>query len=230
MIPRAEILCLVMAHGAAAACVERHLPLWQRAAGEVVVFSPWDDPLLPRDGTVVTHHHGISSRYGEENNHRTREALRYALCRSKSLTLLCEYDAVVWDQIPEAARPPAGGLSAARFTEPREWAGIRFAGSQYLHFPILIDRAALRPLVTQLDRLAPDAEGGYADRLIGFAAGLARLPVNDLLAKGLSFTRDTIEGGAVGRCRAAVAAGARFSHGIKTARTLDRILEVTPWK
>jgi hypothetical protein len=226
MIEPASILCIVLAHGAASDCVARHLPFWRQAAAEVIIFSPWDDPVVA--GPEVTSHlHGCSSRYGSQNNVRVREALRFAAHRASPLTMLVEYDALTWGPIPEAARPPVGGLSGARFTEPREWAGTRFEGSQYFHFPILLDRAALAPLVAQMDALPVGAEGGYSDRYIGLAAERAGLPYVDLFAHGLAFTRDTIAGRAAERCAAAVAAGVVFSHGIKTRETLNLIRRAT---
>jgi hypothetical protein len=227
MIPRADILCLVLGHGSVAATIERHLPLWSAVAGEVVVCSPWNDRYTPRSEDVQALHHGISSRYGAENNHRVREALRFAMMRGKPYTLVCEYDAVVWPtgELPEEARPPVGGLAGARFTEPLEWAGVRFAGSQYFHFPLLLDRGALPWLVGTMDRLAPDAEGGYSDRYIGYAAELAKLPYVDFFERGLAYTKDTIEAKHARHCRAAIEAGARFSHGIKDRDILWRIMD-----
>lgn len=229
MILREAITCIVLAHGGAADCVARHMPLWQKAAAEVVVFSPQDDPLPP-GGLWSSLHFGFSSRYGAANNARVLAALRFAQCCPTPLTLLCEYDAVTWGPIPEAARPPIGGLSGARFTEPREHAGIRFEGSQYFHFPMLIDSAGVDTLVDEIGRLPADAEGGYADRVIGLAAERGRMPYVDLFSLGLAFTRDSIDGRKIELCRKAVGLGARFSHGIKTAEALNRIMEVSPWK
>lgn len=225
---REATLLIVLAHTAAGDCVKRHLPLWQRVASRIEFVVPADSALPWREATE--RRIGSNSKYGEQNNLRVREALRYAESTGYAHVILTEYDAVIWGPITEKAFPPAGGLSGARFTEPTEWAGIHFQGSQYFHFPIIFDRAALSPLVEQMDRLPMDSEGGYADRYIGLAAELAGIPHNDLFSHGLAFSRDTIDGRRIELCRTAVHNGARFSHGIKTAEAFNRIKEVSPWK
>lgn len=225
---RETTLCLVLAHTAVAATVERHRPLWNHAAQQIILVTPVD-AVLPRDGCYHLTR-GWNSKYGVQNNLRVRDALRLASQLGFAHVILTEYDAVIWGPIPPAAIPPAGGLSAARFTEPAEWGGITFKGTQYFHFPIIFDRAALAPIVAAMDALPADAEGGYADRYIGLAAERAGLPYKDLFAHGLAFSRDTIEGRKIELCRRAVAAGARFSHGIKSAEAFNRIMEVAPWK
>lgn len=224
----ATTLCIVLAHTAASDCVIRHRPLWERAADRVVYVVPNDAPLPWYEPNEIRI--GWNSKYGAENNIRVCEALRFAAEQDVSHVILTEYDAVIWGPIPTSAIPPAGGLSAARFTEPKTWAGINFVGDQYFHFPIIFDRAALRPLVAQMDALPIDAEAGYADRYIGLAAQLARIPHKDLFTERLAFTRDTIDGRKIELCRAAVQGGVRFSHGIKSAEAFYRIVEVAPWR
>ncbi len=236
MIPRADILCIVLAHGGVSATVGRHAPHWSAVAGEVVVFSPWDDPL-PGDwpgqtlagqqaGTGLRYlPHGISSRYGADNNHRVREAIRYAHCRARPLTLLCEYDALVLGAgVPDAARPPAGGIAGAAYDEPAEWGGVRFSAPRYYHYPLLMDRAAVAALLAALDVMPPDAEGGYSDRTLAAAIVSAKLPALDLRAAGLAWSKDTIEPRHLPRARRAAAQGARFFHGVKHGVILEALL------
>lgn len=235
-LDKSQVLGVVLAHGDAAPSVRRHLPLWQKVCGEILVVVPEDQCFDLGDGVPVVETVPNGGKYSTETNRRAANALRIAQGAAKEipLVMLLEWDSLVWGPIPLHAVPEWGSMAATKFpAEPRSPIHPRtFAGSFYLHFPHLYTRLALDLVLGTIDQNIPlDAEHGYTDRFLGLAVEKAGVPVLDWRAKGLSFSWENISAHPerVAACRQAVQRGALFSHGIKDEASLRQILPVSAW-
>lgn len=215
-------LALVLAHGKAADVVLRHAPVWRNHAREVVLFSPVDDPLpASRNHFSV----GKSKAYSADTNQRCREALRFAAYTSFKYVLLFEYDSLIFGDIPVKYLPPAGGVSAPVFHEPKP--GEKFQGRFYLHFPQLYTREAVRKVVEAMDALPLDAEHGFTDRYVGLAVERSGVPILDLNPTGFVCTHNEIDDPKLPDVLAKYRAGARWSHGVKTEKVFKALTEAS---
>lgn len=210
-------LALIQAHHGVEATVSRHLPFWEASYDRVVFVTTKGSALkLP----VEQIERGAGGHHGDELADRVVEMLEWALSQSWSMFGLFEYDAF---HLAHMA-PPLKGMSAIRYKQdnPTYWEGAFF-----LHYPHLYSREALAAIVPQLKaiRARGEVDTRYSDRFIGRAAELAGIPVQDLKAEKLGFSRDTITTADVPEMEKAVRKGAVAIHGVKTEDILAEILK-----
>lgn len=220
-----NLLVIVLAHGKVADVVKRHLPVWEAHGGPVVFFTPVDDPLPEWPG-LIQYSRGKSKAYSADTNLRCKAAFSFAAMSRARFVLVCEYDSVVFNDVPEKYIPVA--------TNPRSTAGIvaaskfnntdpKFKGNFYLHFPQLYSMIGVQAMCGAMDGLPIDSEHGFTDRYIGLAAERAGLELLDLNPTGFVYTQNEIDTAKLPEALAAYAKGARWSHGIKTAEVFQAL-------
>ena len=212
-----ETIAIVLAHGKAVDVCRRHLPVWQNLAAEVVFFSPVDDPLPPGDRSYSI---GKSKAYSADTNLRCREALRFASLTRFEYVLLCEYDSLVFGDIPAKYYPDWNGVTAPAFPN----SDPKFIGKRYLHFPQLYSRDAAQAVVSAMDAMPLDSEHGFTDRYVGLAVERAScITLFNLIETPYVYTQNEIDDPKLPQALAAYKNGARWSHGIKTRKVFEAL-------
>lgn len=228
----ADTCMIVMAHGAAKDAVHRHLPYWRKVAAHIAFFVPLGETIDPPEDCLEFAMVPNGGKYSPETNERTQLALGYGARQTLApWVLFMEYDAMVWGPIPEIALPPPRWIAGSVF-KASELDGKRFSSRYYLHTPNILTPDSCGRLLAEMELLPMDAEGGYNDRYMGYAAEWAQLSLYDWHSYGLSFSRESISFDNIDTINAAVAAlqaGALFSHGIKTERALNHLLPYSGW-
>jgi len=100
-----------------------------------------------------------------------------------------------------------------------------FRGKFYIHSPIIFGPRAIQMVLTAMDHLPPDAERGFGDRYFGLAIEMAKIPVTDGHAHGLSYSQNHIEPKHIPEAIHAIKNGACFTHGVKDAPTLAKLAQ-----
>jgi hypothetical protein len=209
-------LALIQAHHGVEDTICRHLPTWVRSADRVVFVTTEQTPLKLG---VEQIRRGSGSHHGKELAERLIEMFVWSLGEVWDRFQLLEYDAFSLAR----AKVPDGGMAATVFpqNQPGAW-----AGKSYFHYPHFYSRTAVEKLLPHLidvyERGEPDM--AFSDRHIGRAAELAGIPVRDLRAEGLGFSRNTVKEKHWPALDSAVRSGARFFHGIKDVDTFRRII------
>lgn len=213
-----DTLAIVLAHGKIAEACRRHEPVWRRHCGDLFYFTPVDDPLPAgfRQYSV-----GKSGSYVPDTSLRCREALRFATLTGYKYVLLIEWDSLIFADIPTKLLPFAGGVSAPLFTESEP--GKKFKGKFYLHFPQLFTRSGAKAVVAAMDGMPLESEFGFTDRYVGYAVEQSGIPVLDLNPTGFACTHNEIDAAKLPEVLKQYAAGARWSHGIKSKETFQAL-------
>jgi len=219
-----NLIVIVLAHGKVADVVKRHLPVWQQWSAPVIFFTPTDDPL-PESLGLEQYSRGKSKAYSADTNIRCRAALQYAAKTRAHYVLLCEYDSLVFGNIPHQHIPyPTDRSSRNAVAAPMfHNADSKFRGKTYLHFPQLYSMTAVQAVVAEMESMPADAEHGFTDRYVGLAVERAHTQVIDLNPTGFVYTQNEIDKAKLPEALAAYAKGARWSHGIKSAEVFSAL-------
>jgi hypothetical protein len=217
---------MVLAHGGVTETVQRHLPVWMKIHDRTIICSPADDPVrLPQEWNFVNGH---SSRYAAVTNERTLQAMLLACELRPNWLTFCEYDALLWrwptaliESTVERLPPGTAFVAGSQFTNHDP----KFKGKTYLHTPIIFNPAAMIRVTTAMVSLPRNAEHGFGDRYFGLAVELAGVRVLNGHEHGLSFSQNHIQREHWAEAERTIRAGACFSHGIKDAETLDRLMK-----
>lgn len=207
---------IILAHGAASDCVERHIPNWQAAFSEIIIISPYDDPV---PGSCMI---GDSCRTGRGIMERILFAAVMA-SRFKAAAIL-EYDALIFQRLEEWDIVPGEMLCSVRFLNDDD----QFSAETYSHCPWVATGEDWWRIVGT----GADAQGGNPDRWLAQACELSGVKQLGTI-ESYSTDRDWPEE----RILEAIEAkrsGATFIHGVKSEEVLQRIMqaktELTPAK
>ncbi len=219
-----NLIVVVLAHGKVADVVKRHLPVWKQWSAPVIFFTPIDDPL-PEDMGLEQYSRGKSKAYSADTNIRCRAALQFAAKTRAHYVLLCEYDSLVFGDIPHNCIPyPIDAQSRNAVAAPMFHNGDpKFKGKTYLHFPQLYSMTGVQAVVAEMESIPADAEHGFTDRYVGLAVEQARTQVIDLNPTGFVYTQNEIDAKKLPEALEAYKKGARWSHGIKTAEVFSAL-------
>lgn len=213
------ILALVMAHSEARAAVVRHLPIWRRFADRVVITTPHDSELYIDGIEQVTI--GQKSHHGEVSAGRISLTLRWALTQEWDVLQLHEYDSLCLAPGPVVHQ---NEIAALRYKQNKPW---KYRGEFYLHYPHFYSRHAAQSMLALIPKVRqPDR--WMSDRLLGVAAKMAHVSVNNLRANGTGWSKNTIEAAHYPQMIERIKAGARYIHGIKTEECLNLALGALP--
>jgi hypothetical protein len=237
-LDREQVAGVVLAHGASAGCVRRHLPYWLKVCHRVMIITPLGHSLPRIENIGVSYMQAVENggAYSPNTNQRATFALETGLSMGCPYTMLYEYDSLTWGEVPLRAIPGPFGMGATVWPNEKKSPvkGLEFAAKHYLHFPHLYTRGALEKVIPVAHELlaAGKHEGGYTDRFLGLAVEKAETPVLDWRAIGLSYSYENISGrpNRIAQCAAEVANGVIFSHGIKDSASLDHISQFAPFK
>lgn len=216
-----EILQLIMTHKEAKETVIRHLPIWENISKNIIFTSPEDSKMEIEPFSYKEVLIGKAEHHGEISAQRIINIFEYALSKEWEYLLLMEYDSFALN-IPEEIFPKPEGVSAAVYVQNKP---IKFRGKFYLHYPMFFTREGAKKTLSKLFVVKTN-DRNFSDRFIGRAVEHAKIPVNNLLAKRLAYSKNTIEERHYPLLRSAVRQGAVFFHGVKNIQTLSQIFEI----
>lgn len=217
-----KTLVVVMTHGAALPILTRNLPWLRKSGGDIAIVNHEHDMVFPDDGQPL-----IKVNIGTDPDRmRHRWVTRFmdvlAWCQRESHAApfydnfcLTEADSIFVR--PLTLHP--GGIVAT----PAGYKSEGFRGSRFYHAPWwfqIIDigfflMRSRRMLAAGLD------EQGFIDRFLGLYEDLY---CENTIRPAMAFSRNSIETPTDFRyAREAIANGAYFLHGIKTAEALDAV-------
>lgn len=210
-------LALIQAHHGVEETVKRHLPFW-RAVSRRVVFVTRVDAKLELEVEQIAI--GTGGHHGQELAERIVGMFDWASKESWTTFGLFEYDAISLSMLA----PPLEGMAALRYRQDRP---DYWVGKFFLHYPHVYSRKAFDKIHPQLKEILSQKviDTRYSDRFIGLAAERAGVPIMDLRAEKIGFSRDTITELDRSELIKAVRKGASFFHGIKDADTLKALIK-----
>jgi hypothetical protein len=208
-----------MAHNGTGETCTRHLPWWKKQ-GDVVFFSPSDSVM--RLGGYSTWSYGRRGHHTKDALDRFLMMLKMSAQTSHQHFVIHEYDSVAFEQL---ASVPDTHLAGIRFTDGRP--NSKFVGHQFIHPPLQFSRSVLLRLIETFESLT-ETEQFMWDRWLGLACERSKIPIFDMLAFG--FSSNTITAAELPSAAGAIACGARWFHGIKSAKIFDAIVAEGKWK
>jgi hypothetical protein len=216
-----KTLTAVMAHHGVEAVCQRHLPYW-KAHAEVVFCCPFDGCLRGdwNEPIIMGRLEDVSTHHGPSQNRRLKTYLKVLMSlTSFDQYVIAEYDAI-YIGAPIVRNGEVSGNVFHDYTP-----GSKFVGHTFIHPPWTMDRHTLERLHAAIQLLPDDAEDGMGDRVVGLACDRAGIPYHDFLAAHEGYAQNTIEPKHEAELFAAVKAGARHFHGVKSSWVLNTILD-----
>lgn len=205
-----------MAHGekSAQATFDRHLPFWRAHELPILVFTPEDNPVKTGLTTIKL---GKASHHSAEANKRFRLMLDLLYDLPQQRFAFFEYDSICLDRrLPR--HPPSVGVFGNVFNN----SDPKFAGSQFVHPPLMFDRETVHRILVSCRYIPDSAEFGFWDRWLGLVCDTGRIPMYSYGPEG--YSENTVAEGSAS-ARAAVCGGAIMIHGIKAAGVLDMLVD-----
>lgn len=221
-----KTLLVIFSHSGANATVQRHWPLYERSAcdilgvGRVNTQCQWPDG---RRGFIGSIDVGVES-YASGDNHIVRvlrlieHFLTEPTLKVYSHLIITEYDGV-WFGPPPQFNPDTFYAKLAGGGSPG------FLGSQYVHTPWAMDRLCAGRILKYGKAMhrAGLIERGFLDRWFGLMIDLYDLQWRDTGAG--TYSRNTIEPCHFEEFRTAIQSGIWYAHGLKTTDCLKVAIE-----
>ena len=214
------LTCIQAHHGVEEIC-RRHLCYWS-AHADVIFFCPWNSCLTGdwKEPIILGLPGDLSSHHGTAATRRLRTLFKVlSAITNYDYYVVAEYDGIYLGE-PSVRNGELGGSLFLDYT-----ADSKFVGHHFPHCPWTMDGWVLKRLLAGLNKLPDDAEDGMADRLIGLACEREGIPFHDFLAAHEGYSQNTIEPKHEAELVAAVKAGAKMFHGVKSAWVLHTILD-----
>lgn len=219
-------LIVVMAHGGAAATVERHKKYWE-PWGEVVYLVPAND-TLPGDRGIQWAY-GVSQHAGFEVNRKVLLGLQQAVKRLPDNIIFLEYDAfILGNDNSWLYKIPDDTIWCPAFRDIRDNRG--FVGTTFTHPPLVMGIKVAGKLIRAMEAVGVGVESGFWDRYVGLVCEQYGIKIQNMWDEKLCYARNPIEGQYLDAACDAVRNGAIFIHGIKDEPSLRRIEQCVPVK
>lgn len=197
--------------------LERHLPFFRKGGADIILVSPRDEPVTaPDDCTALNV--GSSEHYGQSLMQRMNIGIKCAAADYDTIAVV-EGDSIVLGPIHDAQ--PEGIDCFLYDSEQPPW-----KAPHYVHWPWLMSRKTAMRVAAEFHTLISlkDIERGFPDRMLGYAAHRAGIPLRH--RPDITYSRNLIDTPEyVAQARDAIAGGAVFVHGVKTQAHLDAILK-----
>ena len=166
---------------------------------------------------------GKRGHHSSEANGRFRKLLE-ALCKlDYDRHFIFEYDSLC--VIPEIPIDFRFGVHGISFLDERP-SGSRenFEGKIFIHPPLAFTTETIAAVLEAMNDVPDKACNGFWDRWLGYACERGNIPVHCWRASGLGFSRNTILREHFPEACQAAGRGAVLFHGVKTAETLQSLL------
>lgn len=212
MTQKPKTLISILAHGAAQATFNRHLPFWLELRAEnpgvqFIVWMPANDRVkVPSEMEVQAV--GEAEHNGVTAIRRIQYMFEFMAGTAHNLYAFFEYDSFCLGQLPAFEGDIAGNMF-------RDVESEAFKGGMYFHPPVLFTNHGLQQIAAQMLQMQPTEERGMWDRFMGLAAKKAGLKCASFLDDGRGFARNTTHAQDQSELRKAILRGARMIHGVK---------------
>lgn len=203
-----------MAHRAAQATFDRHLPNWEQYQCPIIIVSPRDDLIETKYPIWAI---GRKNHHGPESIARFREMLFRMYTENYARTMFFEYDAIgLSPTLPKSETAICGNV----FRDDRPDRG--FLGTTYIHPPILFPWDPLDRLIKVLPKYGDNLEHSFWDRWLGLICEVEDIPLMNLMPH-YGHAANTIEAPMLPDAVAAAARGVSLFHGVKTPEVLNAL-------
>lgn len=199
---------IVMAHGAAQAAFNRHLPFWEAHELPITVICPENDPVSTEHALMLE---GKAEHNGRHSLDRLERMLQTCVKRD---AVIYEYDS--FSLSPEL--PEACGLHGNIHSDENQ---KHFSAPRFATPPWTLCQRGADKMLCLIDDFPDIYEQGEADRWLSYVAWLAGVPVQDFRPKG--FSAVWIRGDNFNRAKSAILDGAVMIHGIKAEDWLRKL-------
>lgn len=213
-------LVVTMAHRGTEQHCRTHLPFWQ-AQGEVVFFSPADLKVRLKEHQVWSHGH--YGHHSPQANQRFLAMLKLCAETKASQFVIHEYDSICFSPIVGIPDDHIAGIAYTDCTPNRP-----FAGSHFIHPPLFLSRPVLLRVIEILSGIR-EQERFMWDRWLGLCCECGGIPIYDLRARGLGYSRNTIELRDLPAAIEATKNGTACFHGIKSQQVFDALRQAGGW-
>jgi hypothetical protein len=205
-----KTLIVIMGYGGRGQKVfNRHLPHWKRHGLPLLVCSPEDARLCTSEPALV---HGRSRRNGKAMTRRLRHLFQCVAGMDFERAVFFEYDSLCLSRtLPDLVC--AGNIR--RNEDPA------FVAESFPHWPIFMSHAVVEKVAAVLATAPDEVEGGWPDRLLGWAWQAGGIVPHNFLAGGGGFSRHTISPPDFPLLANCLKAGATMIHGIKSVEALE---------
>lgn len=209
----------ILAHGAAQATFDRHLPFWSETAklctpeADVMVWMPENDKVktaLPGQALGKAEHNGVTAI------NRFKYIIEFMAGLGMDRYVFFEYDSICLGSLPDSKVDVIGNMFTDQISE-------QFAGGMFFHPPILFSNHAVQKLNAEMLGMPPNLEGQMWDRYLGLAVKRAGLSHKSFFDSGLGFADNTIPVKRQYDLVKSIIHGCKLIHGIKDVQTLDVI-------
>lgn len=221
-----KTLISIMAHAEAEDVFWRHFGFWhahKKQGADLLFWMPEDNAFkVPGEELMVS---GKREHDGLESIKRFYTIFEHmAKLEGYDQYALFEYDSFVLGDLPIVSDRTF--VLGNKFTENSS----AWKSKQFMHPPIFIGSAAIKPLVHQMGRTSFREESGMWDRWFGLVCDRAKITTQSLFAtsifdSSLGFSRNTVEDDDLPDLRRAILHGATCIHGIKSEQALRIVNE-----
>lgn len=216
-----EILAIVFAHGQVLETVNRHLPLWQNCADNILIISPSDDPCIIKEINCLTY--GKSERQGTSLIERQLFAMRMSALYNADFYIFLEYDAILLDK-PILRPTIQGNLFNENLFINKEYESIE-KGLCFMHFPWIWPANLLKEFILHTNH-NKDTDSIYPDGWIVQKLVALDFKIHNLLSvEGYSSNTIDTEERALEAINGIKNNGFYAIHGVKTDELLQKLLQ-----
>jgi len=206
---------IVMAHGAAKATFDRHMPIWESNGFPINVVCPKDDPITSNHPVIPV---GTRQHHGSAAIDRFVKIIQIGIDSKYPFILFDEYDSFCLE-IPFTFYTEKG-IHGFDWRDQNPNSG--FNGTHFLHPPLFMDTETAAKIVkSSIELKSMGNEQGFWDRWIGMICEKGDIPIHS--TEKIHYTRNTIEPAHMAELYEAVKHGAKLFHGVKTKVVHDMI-------